>query len=76
MKRAILKLIRIYQSTLSLDHGPLSKHVPGGFCKFQPSCSQYAYESIEKYGLIRGGFKGVWRIIRCNPFNKGGYDPV
>jgi len=45
-------------------------------CKFQPTCSVYAVEAIEKYGMIRGGFMAVKRIIRCNPFSRGGYDPV
>lgn len=45
-------------------------------CKYQPTCSQYAAEAIEKYGLIRGSLLAAWRILRCNPFSKGGYDPV
>jgi len=49
---------------------------PHGFCKFHPTCSQYTYEAIEKYGVIKGGVMGVWRILRCNPWGKGGEDPV
>lgn len=75
-KSIALKLIRLYQKTLSLDHGPLSKMYPHGFCKFHPTCSQYSYEAIEKYGVIKGGVMGVWRILRCNPWSKGGEDPV
>ncbi|HOI29074.1 MAG TPA: membrane protein insertion efficiency factor YidD [Melioribacteraceae bacterium] len=45
-------------------------------CRFYPTCSEYAAQSITKYGVIKGGIKSVWRILRCNPFNKGGYDPV
>jgi uncharacterized protein len=45
-------------------------------CRFVPSCSEYGYQAIEKYGIIRGGAMTVWRILRCNPFGKGGYDPV
>ena len=45
-------------------------------CKYIPTCSQYALDSIEKYGAIKGGFMSVWRILRCNPFSKGGFDPV
>lgn len=75
-KSIVLKLIRLYQKTLSLDHGPLSKMYPHGFCKFRPTCSQYSYEAIEKYGVIKGGVMGVWRILRCNPWSKGGGDPV
>lgn len=76
MKKIVLRLIRIYQNNLSLDHSPVSKLFPGGYCRFQPTCSQYTYESIEKYGLIKGAIKGSWRICRCNPWSKGGYDPV
>lgn len=45
-------------------------------CRFEPSCSRYTYTAIEKYGVIKGTLMGTWRILRCNPFNKGGYDPV
>ncbi len=45
-------------------------------CRFTPSCSQYAIEAVQKYGVIRGGLKGLWRILRCHPFSQGGYDPV
>lgn len=45
-------------------------------CRFQPTCSEYAVQAITKYGILKGVIKSVWRILRCNPFNKGGYDPV
>lgn len=45
-------------------------------CRFFPTCSEYGYQAIEKYGIIRGGAMTVWRVLRCNPFGKGGYDPV
>jgi putative membrane protein insertion efficiency factor len=45
-------------------------------CKYIPTCSQYAVEAIEKYGVIKGGLMSTWRILRCNPFSKGGFDPV
>ncbi|MHB8903835.1 MAG: membrane protein insertion efficiency factor YidD [Patescibacteria group bacterium] len=71
-----IKLIRIYQKTLSFDHGFLKIFYPHGFCRFYPSCSEYGVEAIQKYGIIKGGFKAVWRIMRCNPWNKGGNDPL
>jgi len=76
MKWLALKLIRLYQRTLSLDHGPLKHTHPGGFCRFQPTCSQYTYDAIEKYGFLKGGWLGTKRILRCNPWNEGGHDPV
>jgi len=45
-------------------------------CRFYPTCSEYAIQAIDKYGIFKGGIKAAWRILRCNPFNKGGYDPV
>jgi putative membrane protein insertion efficiency factor len=71
-----LKAIKWYQNHLSFDHSPLKEYFPGGYCRYYPSCSQYTYEAIEKYGLLKGGLKGAWRICRCNPFSKGGDDPV
>jgi len=68
--------IKLYQKTLSLDHGPLKQYYPHGFCRFYPTCSQYGVESIQKYGIIKGGIKTMWRVMRCNPWNKGGNDPV
>lgn len=69
-------MIRIYQNTLSFDHGPLKHMFPGGYCRFHPTCSQYGYEAVEKYGVFKGGSKAIWRVLRCNPFSKGGNDPV
>jgi uncharacterized protein len=72
----VLKFIKIYQKTLSFDHGFTKYLFPNGYCRFHPTCSQYGYAAIEKYGLIKGGILIAWRILRCNPFNKGGYDPL
>lgn len=72
----VLWLIKIYQKTLSFDHGFFSRFFPFGFCRFNPTCSEYAYQAISKYGVLRGGIKALWRIMRCNPFSKGGNDPV
>lgn len=67
--RAIfLGLIRLYQMTLSRALPPA--------CRFRPSCSQYSYEAIARYGIVRGGWLAITRIARCHPFNPGGYDPV
>jgi len=74
-KKIILKLIRLYQKTLSFDHGPLAFLYSEGFCRFQPTCSEYTYQAIEKYGVLKGSVLGLWRVLRCNPWSKGGYDP-
>lgn len=74
MKWIILPIIRLYQKTLSLDHGPFKHIFPGGFCKFYPSCSQYGYDCVQKHGAIKGSFYTVKRILRCNPFSHGGID--
>ncbi len=68
MKYLGMGLIRVYQLTLA-------KVLPPS-CRFEPSCSHYTYEAINKYGLIKGSWLGFKRILRCNPFNPGGYDPV
>jgi hypothetical protein len=65
----LLALIRLYQMTLS-------RGLPPNTCRFYPSCSHYGYQAIYKYGVIKGSIMAGWRIIRCNPFNPGGYDPV
>ncbi len=76
-RRIPMWLIRIYQKTISPDHSPLmTKIIPGGVCRFHPTCSRYTYEAIEKYGVIKGSWLGLKRIVRCNPFNPGGIDPV
>ena len=76
IKKIALLLIKIYQLTLSLDHSPVWKHLGIRACIYHPSCSQYTYNAIEKYGVIKGSFMGGKRILRCNPFAQGGYDPV
>ncbi|NNJ27710.1 membrane protein insertion efficiency factor YidD [Alienimonas chondri] len=59
--------VRCYQAWISPLLGPT--------CRFTPTCSQYAIEAVRKYGVLRGGWKATWRIVRCNPFVRGGYDP-
>ncbi len=68
MKLIVLILIRFYQKAIS----PL---IPPS-CRYQPTCSHYGYEAIQKYGFFKGGWMTVWRIMRCHPFAKGGFDPV
>ncbi|TAN34236.1 membrane protein insertion efficiency factor YidD [Patescibacteria group bacterium] len=70
----ILFLIKLYQKTLSPDHGLLKVFFPHGFCRFHPSCSEYGYQTIKNRGLIRGLPKTIWRVLRCNPWGKGGVD--
>ena len=76
VRAPFLFLIRAYQKTLSLDHGPMKIFVKYGFCRFYPSCSQYAYDAIKKRGILVGIFLGSWRILRCNPLSHGGTDHV
>ena len=72
----LVKIIKFYQKTLSPDHGFLKHRHPFGYCRFQPTCSEYSIQAIRKYGPIKGLIKTIWRLLRCNPFNKGGYDPA
>jgi hypothetical protein len=65
----LLALIRLYQLTIS-------RALPADTCRFYPSCSHYGYQAVYKYGLIKGSLLAAWRVLRCNPFNPGGYDPV
>jgi len=68
MRIVALAFIRTYQLTLSRLLPPM--------CRFTPSCSEYGYEAVARYGLVRGGWMAVRRIGRCHPFHPGGYDPV
>ena len=71
-----LRTIRLYQKTFSFDHGIFRRLYPEGYCRFHPTCSQYGYEAIERFGLVAGGWLTVKRIFRCNPFSTGGFDEV
>ena len=74
MKKTTVKIISIYQKTLSPDHGPLASKYPNGYCRYWPSCSEYTKIAIEENGVLKGTAKGAWRVLRCNPFSKGGVD--
>ena len=71
MKKILIGIINWYQKHISLWLD--SKNIK---CKFYPTCSEYTKQAIEKYGALKGSLKGIWRILRCNPFSKGGYDPL
>lgn len=71
MKRILIKIIKWYQNNISLW-----LHSQNIKCKYYPTCSEYTIQAIEKYGAIKGLRLGIWRILRCNPFSKGGYDPL
>jgi putative membrane protein insertion efficiency factor len=68
MKFVVLSFLRLYRMFLSPFLPPA--------CRFTPTCSEYAQDAVEKYGALRGTWLGVKRILRCQPFSRGGYDPV
>lgn len=68
MKRIFLLLIRFYKRYISPSLPPS--------CRFVPTCSEYAYQAIEKHGALKGGYLALRRILKCHPFHPGGYDPV
>ena len=68
MKKPLIALIRFYQGAISPYKKPC--------CRFYPTCWQYALEAVTKYGAAKGSYLAVRRILRCNPFHEGGYDPV
>lgn len=70
MKKLMLISIRFYKKYLSPINFGLN------VCRYQPNCSEYTYQAVEKYGVLKGGWMGLIRIIRCNPFSRGGHDPV
>lgn len=68
IRRILIAAIRSYQRTISPSRGAT--------CRYLPTCSHYAIEALETHGVVKGILLSVWRILRCNPFSKGGYDPV
>ncbi|MFH1375901.1 MAG: membrane protein insertion efficiency factor YidD [Patescibacteria group bacterium] len=71
---SLIALVWLYQRTLSPDHSWLKVLFPHGCCRFQPTCSEYAKGALRKYGVARALPKIVWRVLRCNPWGKGGID--
>jgi hypothetical protein len=68
MKRLAMTILRSYKRWVSPLFPPS--------CRYVPTCSEYALEAVERFGVLRGGFMSAWRLLRCHPFVKGGYDPV
>lgn len=68
IKKILIGIINLYRKYISRLKKPC--------CRFYPTCSKYALDAINKYGVIKGSFMAFWRVVRCNPFNPGGYDPV
>ncbi|MCD2346888.1 membrane protein insertion efficiency factor YidD [Clostridium guangxiense] len=80
MKKIIIKFIEFYRKCSS---SPMFRGLSSAFfirgqhvCKYSPTCSEYAIEAVEKYGALKGSLMAIKRILKCNPFSKGGYDPV
>ena len=71
MKKILINFIKFYKKNISLWLE--SKNIK---CKFYPTCSDYTIQAVEKYGALKGTILGIYRILRCNPFSKGGYDPL
>ena len=67
-KTVVLRLLRAYRWAISPMFSPA--------CRYVPTCSEYAMEAVDRYGMMRGGRMAIWRVLRCHPFAKGGYDPV
>lgn len=76
ISKILIGFITIYQKTLSPDHGLFKDRHPYGFCRFYPSCSEYAKQAIMRHGAVKGSILAVKRIIRCNPFTKPQVDNV
>lgn len=69
--QALIGLVRCYQYAIS----PMLRAIAGAQCRFEPSCSEYFIQAVKKYGAISGSLRGAWRVCRCNPYCRGGYDP-
>lgn len=67
----LIALVRVYQYCIS----PLLQGIAGAQCRFVPSCSEYFIQAVAKYGAVSGAVRGIWRVCRCHPYSRGGYDP-
>lgn len=77
VKKILLRAIRFYQKSQFIDNPIRKMFIPGQtVCSFQPTCSEYMHEAVETFGVIKGLRLGMWRILRCHPWSKGGYDPI
>ena len=75
-RRAGQLLILAYQYTISPDHGVMSRFFKYRVCIYEPTCSEYSYQALEKYGLVKGSWLTAKRLLRCTPWHHGGHDPV
>jgi len=77
IKKIALRIIAFYQRFLNFRN-PLVKFLflTDSACRFRPTCSQYCYQAVKRYGILKGGFQCAKRVLRCHPFSKGGWDPV
>ena len=76
MTQILIFTIKIYQTTLSPDHGWFQARWPYGFCRYQPTCSQYAIDALKQHGALMGSWLAAKRLVRCNPFAQPGVDHV
>ncbi|MFH1236623.1 MAG: membrane protein insertion efficiency factor YidD [Parcubacteria group bacterium] len=76
LRQAVVVLIRLYQRTVSPDHGWFRHRYPYGYCRYYPSCSTYAIDAVQHHGVVRGLGRAAWRVLRCTPLSEGGYDPA
>jgi len=68
---SLIALVRGYQYAIS----PMLQAIAGAQCRFEPSCSEYFIQAVKKHGAVSGSLRGAWRVCRCNPYCRGGYDP-
>lgn len=76
LSKLSIKIIEIYQKTVSPNHSFIGQFFPKMGCKYYPSCSEYTKQAIKQYGVVKGGGLGVARILKCNPTSRGGFDPL